>query len=380
MSADRIARAALSATVEPGLASIMRRVELAGAEATWRAIQSGDDSLDVNRTLRRRARHVDGAETLAEAARLGIGYVCPGEPGWPDCLDVLTSTIDAGDDAVPPPFGLWVRGEIALDEAVARAVAVVGSRNATAYGERVGADMGADLAIAGWTVVSGAAFGIDAAAHRGALAMGGTTVAVLAGGVDVSYPKSHAGLLERITTQGVVVSEAPPGTRPMRSRFLSRNRLIAGLSAGTVVVEAALRSGALSTATWTGKLSREVLAVPGPVTSALSAGCHNLVREKAATMVTEVRDVLDAVGSFGADAAPLRRGRDRPIDALAPIPRLVREAMPGDRVCSVDQLAEATGLLPGAVQVALLELATGGWVVQGVEGWELGTTSHSGRT
>lgn len=371
--ADRAARAALSAAVEPADEAVSRRVERDGAEATWQAVREGDGALDPTELLRNRAQHVDGEEVLARAERLGIGFLCPGDPGWPEALDSMAASLATGAEPVPPPFGLWLRGEADLGGAVASAVAVVGSRNATRYGERVSSDLGADLAIAGWTVVSGAAFGIDAAAHRGALSLGGTTVAVLASGVDTPYPRSHASLLARIAGQGVVISEVPPGTRPVRSRFLSRNRVIAGLCAGTVVVEAALRSGALSTASWAAKLSREVLAVPGPVTSALSAGCHNLVRERGAVMVTDAREVLDAVGRLGADAAPVQRGEDRPFDQLPAAQRMVREWMAADGPSSVSGLAATTGLPPDAVRSALRDLAASGWVTQRWDGWYLGS-------
>ena len=155
----------------------------------------------------------------------------------------------------------------------------------------------------GATVVSGAAIGIDGAAHRGALAVDGATVAVLACGVDRVYPAAHATLLERIAATGLVVSEYPPGSVPARHRFLVRNRLIAALGAGTVVVEAALRSGAQRTAADTEALGRLVMAVPGPVTSGPSAGCHQLIRD-GALLVTSADDVLEAVGRLGVDLAP----------------------------------------------------------------------------
>ena len=159
-----------------------------------------------------------------------------------------------------------------LDELVDRSVAIVGSRASTAYGEHVAGELGHQLAERGWTVVSGGAFGIDAAAHRGALAAEAPTVAVLACGVDRPYPAAHGALLHRIAETGLLVSEWPPGAAPHRHRFLVRNRLIAALTRGTVVVEAAARSGAQATARRARKLGRQVLVVPGPVTSAMSVG------------------------------------------------------------------------------------------------------------
>ncbi|RIQ34966.1 DNA-protecting protein DprA [Jiangella rhizosphaerae] len=378
-SAERAARAALSAVTEPGDDRIALRMRDAGAEATWRAICRGDDALDKSRVLRRRAEHVDGAEVLERAERLGIRYLCPGEPGWPAPLDDMAATLDFGE-RVPPPLGLWLRGEGDLATLAEWAVAVVGSRNCSRYGERVASDLATDLALAGRTVVSGAAFGIDAAAHRGALGVGGPTVAVLACGVDVPYPASHAQLLERIAADGLIVSEVPPGSRPMRAWFLARNRIIAALSAGTVIVEAAPRSGALSTATWTQKLSRETLVVPGPITSALSGGCHKLVRDGAGTLVTGSADVLEAIDRLGAHAPPDPEVEARPIDALPPTHSMVRERMRAGALETVGGLAQRTGLTDDAVETALGELAADGWVTRDNGGWRLGSTISPAET
>lgn len=371
-SADRAARAALSAVTEPGDEAVARRVRDTGAEATWRAICGGDDRLDRHRTQQRRAERVDGAAVLDQAEELGIRYLCPGEPGWPAPLDDMEATVDL-EDAVPPPLGLWLSGDGDLAALAESAVAVVGSRNCSRYGERVASDLATDLALAGWTVVSGAAFGIDAAAHRGALASGGRTVAVLACGVDVPYPATHAQLLDRIAADGLVISEVPPGSRPMRAWFLERNRIIAALSAGTVVVEAAPRSGALSTASWTQKLSRETLVVPGPVTSSLSAGCHKLVRTGAATLVTGIADVLEAVGRLGEIMSPDPESEVRPLDTLRPAQRMVREGMHAREVETSDGLADRLGLPAGTVTTVLRELAADGWVTREAGGWRLGS-------
>ncbi|WP_051425920.1 DNA-processing protein DprA [Jiangella gansuensis] len=373
MSAEREARAALSAVVEPGDERVAERLEKAGAEAAWHAVRGGDDGVDPTGLLRRRSEHADGAEILERAEGLGVRYLCPGEPGWPEPLLATAATMAFGTDRVPPPFGLYLRGEADLAASVRSAVAVVGARSATRYGERVGSDLAADLALAGWTVVSGAAYGIDAVAHRGALALGGITIAVLASGVDVPYPRAHADLLDRIAANGLVVSEVPPGSRPMRSWFIARNRIIAALTAGTVVVEAAARSGALNTARWADKLSREVLAVPGPVTSSQSAGCHTLIRDRGARLVADATDVLDAVGRLGGDAAPLRQSETRPIDLLRPVQRLVRERMVADGPSSVEMLTQATGLDAVSLRRVLRELTIAGWVSEVPGGWRLGS-------
>ena len=186
-------------------------------------------------------------------------------------------------------------------------MAVVGSRSATTYGAGVAAELAAHVAGEGVTVVSGAAFGIDQAAHRGALAARGPTVAVLACGVDRAYPAAHRDLLTYIAETGLVVSEAPPGCAPTKLRFLSRNRIIAAVSLGTVVVEAAVRSGALNTANWATSVNRILMGVPGPVTSAPSEGVHELLRSKDAALVTRGADVLELVSPSGSFTQPTVR-------------------------------------------------------------------------
>ncbi|HEX6579027.1 MAG TPA: DNA-processing protein DprA [Jiangellaceae bacterium] len=372
-SAERVARACLSALVEPGTgAAIVTELRRHGPEVVLDRLRSGDRTLDPEARMQRRAGAVDGADLLRRAAAAGARFQCPGDPEWPAGLATLDLALDAGTAAAgPPPIGLWVRGEPDLAEATGRSVAVVGSRAATEYGVRVAADLAADLAAAGWTVVSGAAYGIDAAAHRGALAAGGVTVAVLACGVDVVYPRGHAALLHRINGDGLIVSELPPGSTPTRPRFLARNRLIAAMTAGTVVVEAAPRSGALNTAGWASEQGRAVLAMPGPVTSTMSAGCHDLVRRAVATLVTDAAEVVDMVGDLGADAVAERRGAPRPWDDLAPLARDVLEAMPARGPATVDELCRTTGLAAGTCIAALGELTLSGLVVAGAQGWSL---------
>ncbi|HEY9409943.1 MAG TPA: DNA-processing protein DprA [Jiangellaceae bacterium] len=370
--AERAARAALSAVTEPGAVAIARRVLSGGPVAAWRAIRSGGaPDLDPRGTLARRAVGVDGAALLDAAAAVGQRFICPGDAEWPEALDPMTASMD-GPDPVPPPLGLWVRGAEPLPVAVARSVAVVGSRAASRYGAVVASDLGSDLALLGWTVVSGAAYGVDAAAHRGALALDGGTVAVLACGADVAYPRAHADLLERIADAGLVISELPPGSTPTRSRFLARNRLIAGLAAGVVVVEAALRSGARSTAGWAQKLSREVLVIPGPVTSALSAGCHELIRQGGATLVTDAREVVEAVGVLGADALAPRRGESRPLDGVSPDASVVFDALSPWEARPEADVLDATKLPVDAVRVALAELCESELVVSDdAGGWRI---------
>lgn len=210
--------------------------------------------------------------------------VLPGAPEWPTQLDDL-------DDAAPPR--LWLTGDANLRLLALRSVAVVGCRNATSYGMSLATRWSTELVAAGWTVVSGAAFGIDAAAHRGALAAGGPTIAVMAGGVDVAVPASHGRLISNIADAGVVASEYDPGSSARRHSFLERNRIIASLSRATLVIEAAQRSGALNTAGWAHALGRVVLAAPGAADAATSRGTHQLIREGAAVLVRDVDDVLE---------------------------------------------------------------------------------------
>jgi DNA processing protein len=255
-----------------------------------------------------------------------------------------------------PPLALWVRGPGDLGELCEQSAALVGARAATGYGLHVAGELGAGLASAGFTVVSGAAIGIDGAAHRGALAVAGPTVAVLACGIDRSYPAAHEVLLGRIAATGVVVSEYSPGSVPARHRFLVRNRLIAGLAGGTVVVEAGLRSGAQRTAADARALGRPMMAVPGPTTSGRSAGCHRLVRE-GAVLVTRVEEVLEEVGRIGVHlAAEPVAAPARPTDGLSRAAALVHDALPTRAAKGVAWLATEAGLPPAATRTALDEL------------------------
>jgi DNA processing protein len=272
---------------------------------------------------------------------------------------------------------LWVRGPRSLAEASDRAVAVVGARAATRYGTHLAGEFGAGLAAAGATVVSGAAIGIDGAAHRGALAGGGLTVAVLACGIDRAYPSSHDTLIGRIAATGLVVSEYPPGGVPARHRFLVRNRLIAALGDGTLVVEAAQRSGAQRTAADTRALGRLVMAVPGPVTSGLSAGCHQLIRD-GALLVTRPEEVLEAVGRLGDDLAAEVVAPPRATDGLDGAAALVHDALPVRGARDARWLARESGVAPDAVRAALTELERRGLARCGDGLWQLATTGPSG--
>jgi DNA processing protein len=253
---------------------------------------------------------------------------------------------------------------------------VVGARSATSYGGDVSGSVGATLAEAGICVVSGAAFGIDQAAHRGALAGGGVTVAVLACGADRVYPAAHKQLIGHIGQTGVIVSELAPGCAPMRVRFLSRNRIIAALSRATVVVEAALRSGALNTANWADGLNRPVLGVPGPVTSAQSQGVHQLIRSGRAMLVTSGADVLEVVGRSGEHLLVEPRGETRARDRLSQREARILDAVPVARSASTDSIARTAGV--GLVEVGstLQRLHKGDLVAKTAGGWVLGEAAQ----
>jgi DNA processing protein len=263
---------------------------------------------DLARMLNRwrhRIGEIPDATDLARYERDGIRLLCPGDREWPSALYDLDDTC---------PYALWLRGDLDLGACSEKSAAIAGSRAATGYGAHVAGQLATDLAGQGWAIVSGAAYGIDAAAHRGALTVmdRGPTIAVLASGVNRYYPAGHHDLLTTIAGCGLVISESPPGHAPTRGRFTARNRIIAALSGGTVIVEAGLRSGAMNTAGHAFSLGRPLMAVPGPVTSAQSSGCHELIRTRRATLVTGSADVLDVL-SPAAAWTPDYRARDEVI-------------------------------------------------------------------
>nr|MDQ3579427.1 DNA-processing protein DprA [Actinomycetota bacterium] len=301
----RLARAYLLRVAEPPAPALSAFVEIRGAVDAAIMVRAGTVP-DAVRDETSARRDTDLAEAdLAAADAVGARLVIPEDPEWPSWpLLALSNACGRGLRWASPPLALWVRGPAHLDDTLQRAVSVIGARAATSYGEHVASEFGYGLAEAGWTVVSGAAHGIDGAAHRGALAAQGTTMAVLGCGADMSYPAAHSRLLDRIAHEGAVISEYPPGTPPAKHRFLVRNRLIAALSAGTVVVEAGVRSGARNTASSAAALGKVLLAVPGPISSAMSNGCHELLRSGAATLASSVAEILEGVGHIGTDLAP----------------------------------------------------------------------------
>jgi DNA processing protein len=316
-------------------------------------------------------RQIDcAAQDLEVLDRLGGRLVTPDDDEWP----LLAFAAFAGVDTRRrpeghPPMVLWVVGPARLDEVADRAAAIVGTRASTAYGEHVAADLAAGLAGRDVAVVSGGAYGIDGAAHRAALACDGLTVAVLAGGIDVPYPAGHSGLLHRIREEGLVVSEYPPGVRPARHRFLTRNRLVAALAGATVVVEAGARSGAANTAAWARSLGRTVCAVPGPVTSSASVGCHALLRDEA-NLVTRAEDVIELVGRVG-ELAPDEQRSVSPLDGLGDTEQRVYDALPARGAHTPDEIAVASGLPATQVLGPLAVLELSGLVVSQDGRWKL---------
>jgi DNA processing protein len=314
---------------------------------------------------------------IAAACRDDIRLVCPGDPEWPTELDHLGPA---------RPYALWLRGPADLRVSCRRSVSVVGSRAATGYGGHVAGEIAADLSERGWTVVSGGAYGVDAAAHRGALATNGITIAVLACGVDFPYPAGHADLFAAIVADGLVISEWPPGQHPGRQRFLTRNRVIAALTVGTVVVEAGERSGALNTARHAAELGKPLMAVPGPVTSAQSAGCHRIIREWAASCVTCAADIIEmlspvsdpAPGSAQAPnpnanpgSGPTSSPAPNPRDELDPDSARVLDALPTRGTAGTSTIAVDAGMEIDTVLRCLGILAGYGFIERGDGGWRL---------
>jgi DNA processing protein len=355
---DSVSRAwaYLSRVAEPPCAQLAALVQCVGPVEAAERIRRGlvDDDL---------ARHTEARREIDRAAAdlelldsRGGRLITPDSDEWP----LLAFAAFGAAEVRPrggPPMVLWALGPERLDAVPQRAAAVVGTRAATAYGEQVAGDLAAGLAEHEVAVVSGGAYGIDGAAHRAALTCDGITVAVLAGGLDIPYPAGHSALLHRIGQHGLLFTEYPPGVRPARHRFLTRNRLVAAVAGAAVVVEAGLRSGAANTAAWARALGRVVAAVPGPVTSSASAGCHALLRN-GAELVTRADDVVELVGRIG-ELAPEEPRPATALDALGEAERQVYEALPGRGAATVDEIAVSSGLVPEQVlgPLAMLEVA-----------------------
>ena len=367
--AERLARAALSRLFEPGTLRHLRLVDQLGAQVVCEALLAECEMDGLRTDVAARLAGIDPARELEQAAAVGVRFVVPGDDEWPAALQDLAG-VDPVQERGGVPVGLWVQGPMRLDE-LARSVAVVGSRSATTYGTAVARDLAAAAARAGQVVVSGAAYGVDQAAHRGAIAAGGPSLAVLACGADRVYPEGHRDLIEHLAREAAVVSETPPGGSPTRLRFLSRNRLIAALTAGTVVVEAAVRSGALNTANWATRLNRVLMGVPGPVTSAPSQGVHELIRIGAATLVTNGPEVLELLGVSGDHLVEPPRGRTRPRDRISVRQQQVLDAVPVRQAAGADSIARAAGVGLVEASTVLHALLRHGLVEQAGAGWRL---------
>ncbi len=288
---------------------------------------------------------VEAAQAAMQAA--GVHLCSRGSPGYPRLL--------ADTDGAPPV--LFVQGSLTADDA--QAVAVVGTRKCTAYGRQVARRLASDLARRGFCIVSGLAEGIDAEAHLGAIEAGGTTIAVMASGPDITFPGSHRGLREQVAGSGAVITEYPFGSPPLRERFPERNRVISGLSLGTVVVEAPARSGALITARLAGEQGRCVFAVPGPVDSPASRGCHALIKD-GAQLVEVAEDVVEGLGIM-LDAVPVRVQRAGSVAELSGEERTIVETLSFEPK-HVDAIVGATGIPLPAVNAALMLLEMKGLV------------------
>jgi DNA processing protein len=314
------------------------------------------------------------------ADRHGWRLITPDDPEWPTArlaeafrdFPDLTDGADVAADGVrgraARPFALWATGPADLGRAVERSVAMVGTRSATSYGTRVTRTMAGDLAAAGHTVVSGGAVGIDTAAHRGALAARGTTVAVAASGPGEIYPRANSDLFGSIAGSGLVVTEYPPLLRPARHRFLTRNRLVAALTRGTVLLAAGYRSGAVNTANWADAMLRPVMVLPGPVDSPDYVGCHKRLRDQAGILVTraaDVREILDPVGAVDTD------GQLRMEFAATPVQQLTQDQLAVFDACALaggrtdgtgtpDRIVAETGLALRAVVRIIAELEKAG--------------------
>jgi len=364
LSQDRFARAAWSRVAEPGDAVANHLIRTHGPVA---ALELAALSTEPRvQRFRPRLEVLDVERDLEIGAKFAARIVCPGDPEWPQGLDDLSA----------PPYCLWVRGPVDVASSCQRSAAVVGARSATAYGEMVATEMAAGLGERRFTIISGAAFGIDAAAHRGALATGATTIAVLAGGVERPYPSSHAALIARIVEVGAVISEVAPGSAPTKTRFLQRNRMIATMGRGTVVVEAGLRSGSLNTARTAAEHGRVVVAVPGPVTSMMSAGCHEAIRSGMAQLVTDAAEAAEAIGDYGSDLAPVRRGPTYAGDELDEHAARVLSALPVRKGVPVDRLAVTSGLSASEVRSLLGRLDLSSLAERHGEGWRRGPAAH----
>lgn len=370
MNVELLSWAYISRVAEAPCAELAALVAEVGPVEAAERVKRGEVSRALSARTQARRADDHAADDLRRVERLGGRLITPDDPEWPTIPFAAFGGVDTQrhPDGIAP-LALWVVGNQAVVRIAQRAAAIVGTRAATNYGTHVAAELAAGLCERGVAVVSGAAYGIDGAAHRSALAVDGLTVAVLASGVDGAYPRGNGSLLHRIRTHGIVVSEYPPGVVPARYRFLVRNRLVAALSGATVVVEAGLRSGAANTAAWTRALGRVVCAVPGPVTSSQSAGCHVLLRA-GAELITKAADVVEIVGRAG-EFADEPQPDMTTLDSLSDSEKRVYEALPGRGARSTAEMALESGMPVAQLQGELTMLELAGLAVQDNGRWRL---------
>ncbi|MBV8965598.1 MAG: DNA-protecting protein DprA [Mycobacteriaceae bacterium] len=374
MSRERRAWAYLSRVAEPPCAELAALAARVGPVDAAERVLRGAVGAELVRCTKARRDNNCAAEDLDRIERMGGRLISPEDSDWPALAFTAFNGVDLGRHPYGrAPLVLWALGGARIDKVAWRAAAVIGTRAATVYGEQVAADLSTGLCERDVAVVSGGAYGIDGVAHRAALAVDGCTVAVLAGGADVPYPSGHSALFHRISEEGLVLTEYPPGIRPARHRFLIRNRLVAALSGATVVVEAGLRSGAANTAAWARALGRVVCAVPGPVTSSASTGCHALIRV-GAELVTRADEIVEIVGNAG-ELAGEHQQPPSARDELSDIGKRVYEALPARGVRSVDELAIESGLPVAQLQGQLTLLELAGLAVPDAGRWRLRRTS-----
>ena len=280
---ERAQRLALFSAIEGGTSFWTREITDRGVQSVFERLKTDGYDTIKHAAIIERVKQFESAPTFQAIEKAGAHFLIPGDADWPLRVDELDS----------PPIGLIVKGN---HEVLSNpSLAIVGTRNPTPYGTRIAGDFAAGFVDREWDIVSGGAYGIDSAAHRGALVAEGRTIAVIASGIDLHYPAGNSRLFDEICENGAIVSEVMPGVPAMPHRFLTRNRLIAALSQATLVVEAAFRSGSLRTARDAAELMRPVMAIPGPISSPSSEGCHRLIGERAAELVTSVADAAELI-------------------------------------------------------------------------------------
>ncbi|MGU3503258.1 DNA-processing protein DprA [Mycobacterium sp. C31M] len=366
---ERRAWAYLSRVAEPPCPELAAVVTQHGPVEAAAMICAGREHGTLTGKVSARREIDRAAEDLEILDRRGGRLITAGDPEWPHLAFGVFGSANVAKRGTLPMV-LWAVGPALLDEVASRSASIVGTRACTAYGEYVAADLAAGLAERDAAVISGGAYGIDGAAHRATLGVDGITAAVLASGIDVLYPAGHSSLLHRISTSGLLVSEYPPGERPTRYRFLTRNRLVAALGRATVVVEAGLRSGAANTASWATVMGRPVCAVPGPITSAASAGCHVLLKRRDNHLVSRAEEIIEIVGRIGELADEPEHPRT-PLDDLSAEESLVYEALPARGLRSVEQIAVDAGIPAEQVFGPLALLEIGGHVERRDGRWRI---------